>query len=182
LAATQFRAPLRRKTMRRTLILIGLSLAALPLVAQTPPDGKAAFARLKSLVGDWQGRVETPSGPPAQVEFRLTGNGSALVERLFPGTEHEMLTVYHMDGAELVLTHYCAMANQPRMKLVEGGAEGELRFEFAGGDNVDPKTSLHMHAGRVVLDKDSYESEWTVFSSGASAGSKRFFMRRDKTQ
>jgi hypothetical protein len=62
-------------------------LALIPpvgVLAQTAPpaDAKAAFDRLKTLVGDWDGRVTTPDGPPARVEFRLAGNGSALVERL----------------------------------------------------------------------------------------------------
>ena len=72
-------------------------------------------------MGDWDGHVTSPDGPPARVEFRLAGNGSALVERLFPGTDHEMVSIYHLVGSDLVLTHYCAMANQPRMKLVAGG-------------------------------------------------------------
>jgi hypothetical protein len=165
----------------------GAVAAALLLVAcggfasaQTPaPDGKAAFDRLKTLVGDWDGSVTTPDGPKARVEFRLAGNGSALVERLFPGTDHEMVSVYHLVGGDLVLTHYCAMGNQPRMKLVAGGQAGDLVFDFAGGDNVDPKTTTHMHGGRfTVKDKDSYEADWQVMSQGKAAGNNRFFMKR----
>jgi hypothetical protein len=157
-----------------------LALVVGPVHAQTAgPDGKAAFDRLKTLVGDWEGHVTTPDGPKARVEFRLAGNGSALVERLFPGTDHEMVTVYHLSGRDLVLTHYCAMANQPRMKLVAGGQEGEIVFDFDGGDNVDPKTTTHMHGGRITLkDKDAYEADWQVVSQGKPAGNNRFFMER----
>ena len=130
-------------------------------------------------MGDWDGHVTTPEGPAARVEFRLAGNGSALVERLFPGTDHEMVSIYHMVGSDLVLTHYCAMANQPRMKLVAGGKGGDLAFEFAGGDNVDPATTLHMHAGRfTVTGADSYEADWQVYGQGKPAGNNRFFMKR----
>ena len=40
----------------------------------------------------------------------------------FPGTGHAMTTVYHLDGRDLVLTHYCMGGNQPRMraKTTEG--------------------------------------------------------------
>jgi hypothetical protein len=142
-------------------------------------DGPAAFARLKALAGDFEGHVTTPEGPAARVEFRLAGNGSALVERLFAGTEHEMVTVYHLSGGDLVLTHYCAMANQPRMKLVAGGGDGDLVFDFTGGDNVDPKATTHMHGGRMSLKgADAYESDWQVMSAGKPAGSNRFFMKR----
>jgi hypothetical protein len=142
-------------------------------------DPKAAFDRLKTLVGDWDGHVTSPEGPAARVEFRLAGNGSALVERLFPGTAHEMVSIYHMAGSDLVLTHYCAMANQPRMKLVAGGSSGDLAFDFTGGDNVDPSTSVHMHSGRFsVTSTESYEADWEVFGQGKPSGHNRFFMKR----
>ena len=76
-------------------------------------------------------------------------------------------------------THYCAMANQPRMKLTAGGTSGDLVFDFAGGDNVDPKTTTHMHGGRfVVKDANSYEADWGIVSEGKPAGNNRFFMKR----
>jgi hypothetical protein len=101
------------------------------------------------------------------------------VERLFPGTDHEMVSIYHLAGGDLVLTHYCAMANQPRMKLVSGGSEGDLVFDFTGGDNVDPMTTTHMHSGRFNLkEADAYEADWSVSSAGKTAGTNRFFMKR----
>jgi len=167
---------------------VALLLALAPLSAQageiptqaknSAPDGKAAFARLQTLAGDWEGHTDTPDGEPVRVEFRLSGNGSSVVERLFPGTDHEMVTVYHMAGSELVLTHYCAMANQPRMKLVSGGSAGELVFDFTGGDNIDPATTTHMHTGRMTLSGDAYEGAWTVHEDGRAVGSHRFFMKR----
>ena len=151
-------------------------------LAATAADGPKAFERLKTLVGDWEGHVTSPDGPKTRVEFRLVGNGSALVERLFPGTDHEMVSVYHLVGSELVLTHYCAMANQPRMKLAAGGHQGDLVFEFAGGSNIDPETTTHMHGGRfAVKDPNSYEAEWRIVSQGKPAGSNRFFMERAAT-
>ena len=82
-----------------------------------------------------------------------------------------MVSIYHLVGDDLVLTHYCAMANQPRMKLVAGGAWGDLVFDFAGGDNVDPKTTMHMHGGRIaVTDPSSFEADWQVMSEGKLAG------------
>ncbi len=29
-----------------------------------------------------------------------------------------MITMFHMDGDRLLMTHYCGAGNQPRMKLV----------------------------------------------------------------
>jgi hypothetical protein len=169
----------RRSGAAAAALLLVLSATGLQAQAPPAPDGQAAFGRLKTLVGDFEGHVTTPEGPAARVEFRLAGNGSALVERLFPGSAHEMVSIYHLVGSDLVLTHYCAMANQPRMKLVAGGLEGDLVFDFVSGDNVDPKTTTHMHGGRfTVKDKDSYEADWEVMSLGKPAGSNRFFMKR----
>ena len=48
--------------------------------------------------------------------IKVTAGGSAVHETLFPGSAHEMVSVYHLDGADLVMTHFCALGNQPRMK------------------------------------------------------------------
>jgi len=168
-----------RPSAVKAALVVLLALAPLPAHAESPAaDPVAAFARLKALVGRWEGHVTTPDGPAAQVEFRLSGNGSTLVERAFPGTDHEMISVYHMAGGELVLTHYCAMANQPRMKLVAGGAEGDLVFDFAGGDNIDPATTTHMHAGRLAIAGDRFEGTWSVHSNGEPVGTNQFYMER----
>jgi hypothetical protein len=164
---------------RALLCLISAALLAQPVLAEGPAaDGKAAFTRLKTLVGDWEGPGPVAGGPRARVEYRLTSNGTALAERLFPGTPHEMMTVYYMDGNDLVLTHYC-VGNQPHMKLVSGGAQGELKFDFASGSNLDVKKDSHMHAATFKsLDGDRYEAEWTSMADGKLAGSHSFAMTR----
>lgn len=146
-------------------------------------DGKAALERLKTLAGEWRGHVVTEDGPPAEVVYSLTAGGSTVTERLFPGTAHEMVTMYHLDGNDLVLTHYCAMGNQPRMKLAQatGTDPVELRFDFAGGTNMDPAKDAHMHSGRVTLrGADRLEAEWAVYDKGKQTGSNRFFLDRVK--
>ncbi|MCK7511304.1 MAG: hypothetical protein MZV70_49445 [Desulfobacterales bacterium] len=61
--------------------------------------------------------MDKDNGPAVSVTYRITANGSVVLETLFPGTDHEMLTLYHLDNDRLGLTHYCAMGNQPRMEL-----------------------------------------------------------------
>ena len=78
------------------------------------------------------------------MSYRVTGAGSALVETQFPGSPHEMVTVYYVDGNDLVLTHYCAARNQPRMKLVRA-TDTDLVFEFTGRSNLDPAKDMHTH-------------------------------------
>jgi hypothetical protein len=144
------------------------------------PVGVAAFERLKALAGEWSGHVQKPDGPKATVQYRVASNGSVVMETLFPGTDHEMISMYHLDGQELVLTHYCAMANQPRMRLAPAASSGdELRFEFAGGTNLDVQKSTHVHDGRIAFKgADRLEAEWTVYNDGKPAGANKFFLTR----
>jgi hypothetical protein len=148
--------------------------------AATRPAGVAAFERLKALAGEWSGHVQKPDGPKATVQYRVASNGSVVMETLFPGTDHEMISMYHLDGHELVLTHYCAMANQPRMRLASASSSSdELRFEFVGGTNLDAQKSTHVHDGRIAFKGgDRLEAEWTVYSEGKPAGANKFFLTR----
>ena len=50
------------------------------------------------------------------LSYELIAGGTALVERERTDKTPEMLTVYHLDGKRLVLTHYCMAGNQPRME------------------------------------------------------------------
>jgi hypothetical protein len=102
-------------------------------------------------------------------------------ETLFPGTPHEMRSVCFLDGGELVLTHYCAMGNQPRMKLSPASTDRTLVFDFAGGTNVDPAKDVHIHSGRIQLTgPDALETEWTVWGGGKQTGTNRFVLARKK--
>jgi hypothetical protein len=117
---------------------------------------------------------------PVEVDYRLTGGGTAVVETRFKGTPHEMVTVYHCDGPDIVLTHYCAAGNQPRMRLATPGAR-ELVFEFDGGTNLDPKKDGHMHVGRLELvDADHLKTRWSYYSGGKLDHDAQFEIARVK--
>ena len=76
------------------------------------------FEKLKTLVGTWESPME--GGKSFTVTYRLVSNGTVLMEE--SGME-EMVTMYHPDGDSVMLTHYCAGNNQPRMRaagLMEG--------------------------------------------------------------
>lgn len=171
----------RAAAVRALGVLLALSAGAAGAnAAPNPGDDPApatpqqAFEQLKGLQGDWQ----SPDG--IAVSVRTTGGGSAVTETLFPGTPHEMMSVYHMDGANLVLTHYCSGGNQPRMML-EDTKGGRLTFGYAGGSNIGAATS-HIHQGWIaVKDADHYDAEWTSFSGGKPDGDSRMFrMTRKK--
>jgi hypothetical protein len=126
---------------------------------------RAAFETLKGLVGTWEGQAH---GESITVIFKLTGAGSALVETQFPDSPHEMVSVYHLDGDDLRMTHYCAAGNQPRVKLDRQASKADdLVFAFDGGSNLDPARDLHIHDVRItVKDADHIRSRWVAYANG----------------
>ena len=148
------------------LISAGLLLAALPLSAGEI-DAKAAFARLRTMAGEWQ--ADTSMGK-ARLTYELIGGGTALVEResFEKMPEMSMETVYHLDGERLLLTHYCMVGNQPRM-IARGyrPETGELRFEFLDATNLASPAAGHMHnASMRLVDDKHFTSDWEFFENG----------------
>ncbi len=156
-----------------------LAVAAAPGCASTPaaPPGPAeagrdesaaAFERLKGLAGSWQGSFGMGGEPggTAEVTWRVTSGGTSVEEVLFGGSPHEMVTMYHLDGSRLLLTHYCAAGNQPTMVLGPGVGDGTLRFEFLRGTNMAPGDG-HMHRAALDLSEEGrVKATWTFFENG----------------
>jgi hypothetical protein len=150
------------------LALVALAAAAPPPPARPAPKAPSAgLERLKALAGDWVAAEDGEMFKKGDLvsRYAVTGAGSAVVETVFPGSEHEMVTVYHADGPDVVLTHYC-MGNQPRMRARDA-AGPRFDFTFDGGTNIDPARDRHMHSARVeILGADEIRSEWTETAAG----------------
>ena len=145
-------------------------------------DAKAAFARLKTLGGDWK-VTSTEEGHHASnlmENFKVTAAGSALMETQHAGTAHEMVTMYHLDGDDLKVTHYCAAGNQPRLKYDRKGSKPDLySFVFDGGTNLDPAKDMHIHSFRLAfLDGGKVEADWEAYMDGKKAMSTKFNLSR----
>ena len=149
------------------LLFVGLFMAYAGEPPNLPYSGSKGFERMKELVGAWEGTSNMPKeGEKVRVEYRLSSAGSSIVETLFPGTAHEMISVYYDNKGHLSMTHYCALRNQPRLKLQDADAKN-LQFMFAGGDNIDPRKDAHMHALTIsFIDKDHIVQKWTLFVDG----------------
>lgn len=133
--------------------LLALALATTTtLTAHAATTAADAFASLKKLAGDWRGPAMMKGMPQAHSVFRITGGGSAVQETIFGGTPMEMLSVYHMDKGNLVMTHYCMLGNQPHVKLnTRKSTATELVFDFVGGTNLNPRRDNHMHSMTLTL-------------------------------
>jgi hypothetical protein len=150
--------------MRRLVVCLVLPLA-LQLAAHggekngklPAPPTNSGLETMKKLAGTWLA-ADKDGKPTDQVVsiIKVTAGGSAVHETLFPGQPHEMVSIYTADGADLVMTHYCVLGNQPRMKADPKAPANQIRFQFAGGSNLDPKKDKHMHAATLTIVDDSH--------------------------
>jgi hypothetical protein len=135
------------------------------------------------LEGQWKGTATHGDEEivEAQVNYHVTTAGSAVLETLFVGAPHEMLTVYHLDGEVLVSTHYCALGNQPTMKLIKSTAPNMFAFECTGVRNVKSENDAHMHAvSHKLLDSNHIKSDWTLFKEGQPAHTAKLDFHRSE--
>ena len=136
-------------------------------------DAASAMAFLTSTAGEWQSGPQHEHGGPAPaarnslVSVKTKAAGSAVVNTYAAGTPGEMETIFHMDGDQLLLTHYCALQNAPVLRFVKSNKPGELKFVFQGGTNFDPKVDAHLHESTwQIKDKDTIDQSSTVFANG----------------
>jgi len=137
-------------------------------------DAKSAAAspsqleRMKKLAGTWV-EADKDGKPTDKVVsiIKVTAGGSAVQETIFPGQPMEMVSIYHMDKNDLVMTHYCMLGNQPRMKADPKSPANQIRFNFDGGTNFDPKKDMHMHEGTLTfIDDDHIEFSGAAWVDG----------------
>lgn len=159
-----------------------LAVAASEESGEKGVDPEAAFEELKKLAGHWEGTHTRKDGPPDAVSYRVTANGTILIEREHPGGEDEMVSVYHMDGDNLVRKHYCILGNQPEMKLdTANSTASTLRFVFTGATNLKSEDDLHVHEGEIrLVGQDALELAWAVYEGGEKMGTNAFFLSRKK--
>ncbi len=143
-------------------------------------DARAAFESLKKLAGDWQLHVDTTDSAPMSARYRVTSAGSVVEEVWFSGSDREMVSMYHMNGKELVMTHSCAAGNQPRIRFNQAQSRPEeLSFDFTGGSNMDPAVDGHMHSGRILFKDDAHvDHERVGYVSAKPSATKRFILTR----
>jgi hypothetical protein len=143
----------------------------------------AGLNRFKQLAGEWEGKEVAghEAGADVRASYKVTSAGSAVAETLFPGTPHEMITMIHEDGDALVLTHYCALGNQPHLKASDKAEGDQIVFKFAGGTNMKSDKDPHMHeVTYTFIDNNTFKSEWTHYNDGAAAGKAVFEFKRKK--
>ncbi|HKQ78089.1 MAG TPA: hypothetical protein VJ810_30605 [Blastocatellia bacterium] len=140
------------------------ALSAPSTSAQSP--AAAGFEKLKSLVGEWQSK--SPDGQSVTVSYQILSGGVALMETLKPANEPGMVSIYHIDGADLRMTHFCTAGNQPRMRAkAPSGEIKQLRFVFVDATNLAKSSDDHIRGLTITFqDKDHITQEWAVREGG----------------
>lgn len=177
--------------MKSLIALVGLSACAAFVLAEPPKNGAEAasaskqecctasggrassevaakFEKMKKLAGVWQSEGAAKDGnPEATVIYRVVSAGSAVAEYTMPGTDHEMVTMYHLDGDSILATHYCALGNQPRMRSKAGGSSDVLAFDFIDGTNMASPNDMHIHSLTMTFaDDDHVTAAWRAYQDG----------------
>ncbi len=171
--------------MKSLKVLLAIAICAsyaIPLRSNFGAEGQtsdAAFIKLKSLTGEWQGTMkEDGTDTPATTSFRVVSDGSAILNILGAGTPHEMVTMFHMDGNDLLATHYCAVHNQPRFRYVASSQPNVLTFEFKDATNLARPSDPHMVGIKItILDANHHYEDWTFLANGKSETSRFEFHR-----
>ena len=149
--------------------------------------GSAEFERMKTLVGRWESEMPMPGGGGSKggngatitvaTEYRMAANGSVIVERNFPDTPKEMISVYHDRGGRLWMTHYCAKGNQPQMSLAKS-TDGVIALELVEG-SLDSPDESHMHSVSIAFNgSDEMSQTWTMYEGGKETMSHTMTYRR----
>lgn len=169
---------------RRMVVCFFLIVVALFAMAEEKKSAiapNASFDKMKTLQGAWVGTaVDGKEQFPANTRFQMVSDGSALMAWIGEGSPYEMVTIFHMDGPDLMATHYCAAHNQPRMVASPAGDANRLVFKFKDGTNIGPHDG-HMQGVAFVFDGPNHHiEEWTYRDGQGKLSTSKFDFERKK--
>jgi hypothetical protein len=140
-----------------------------------------ALEQIKSLAGDWTGTAEwsgARSGTyPMNASYYVTGNGSALVENLISEGAPVMTSVYHLDGADLRMTHFCGAQNQPRLKA-DRIDQRAIDFGFVDITNLKSPDGAHVHGLEMRFVDSNHITMTFLFQSGSKESREHIDLKR----
>ena len=93
-----------------------------------------------------------------------------------------MVTLFRMDQARLILTHYCVAKNQPRLEATRYENDGKkVHFTFESATNLKSRNQGHMDSAIYdFVDDDTFRSKWTWYQDGKETWMESFTLRRQK--
>jgi hypothetical protein len=150
------------KTFRYAVTIVFVLCA---VCAMAESNAQKSFDTLKALTGSWEGKNN--QGQSIRVSFRETAGGSALLSEIQGQGPENMISMFHLDGDRLLMTHYCGADNQPRMKATFSPDGKSIAFDFIDATNLSGPEMGHMHHAVFNMpDADHHTEEWTFLDHG----------------
>jgi len=169
-----------------TLAAAAVLITAIPAFADSPAQPREIYEWTSQLAGDWvladaeqqEGGTKTHASvvpmfgtDQVAMSFKLVGRGSTVQEDLLPGTERQMVTMYHCKDSScsaVKATHYCAKQNQPEFLASAGSSPRELVFECDMSTDLCQSWDAHIHRITHQLSEDglSLRSVYANFLNG----------------
>ena len=128
---------MRQAAIIATAIVCSLAGSAPAKAKDVTSSSSRQFKRIAKLAGEWQ----VQGHASLKIVFEPTAGGNVIVERWMHGKRMHSLTIYHLDGASLIATHYCPQGNQPRLAATVSD-DDEMRFTFLDATDLDPNESF----------------------------------------
>lgn len=154
-----------KPTSRLLLLFAGLALTFAAVTASAQTDAQKAFNAIKNMPGTWE--QQTPDGHTLTVTFKVVSGGSAVMSEIMDPHE-DMISMIHLDGPNrLLLTHYCAVGNQPRMAASFSPDGKVITFHYVDGTNMATPDAAHMKQMVLTLINDNHHTEqWSFAGQG----------------
>lgn len=144
---------------------VAITVVLCTSLALAESGAKKTFDSLKALEGTWEGKNR--QGQSLKVTFRETAGGSALLSEIHGMGPEDMVSMIHMDGDRLLMTHYCGAGNQPRMKATLAPDGKSVAFDFVDATNLARSEAGHMnHVVFAMPDSDHHTEEWSFIDHG----------------
>ena len=188
-------------------IMLGLCLAVpfgwlLPAAqstfAQSQPEPRQIYEWIKQLEGEWtlssvdrqEGGTKTHPSVVAlfgteqiAMNFKLVGRESTVQEDLLPGTQRQMVTMYHcLDSScsDVKATHYCAKKNQPEFLASTRSSASELVFDCDMSTELCQSWDGHIHriTHQLSADGTRLRSAYTNYLNGERTKDTVFHFQR----
>jgi hypothetical protein len=148
--------------MNRKYVVIASFVVLTVAAAAAQSAGQRSFNAVKALSGNWEGK--SSMGEAVQVSYKSTAGDSAVMGEIrshMHGKSEDMISMFHMDGDRLLLTHYCGAGNQPRMQASISADGKTITFDFVDATNLATPDTGHMQSVVFTFrDATHHSEEW----------------------
>ena len=156
-------------------------------VSAEQTESSKALGQIKALIGNWSGTFQWTGGRndsgSMNASYYVTGNGSAVVENLMNESTPVMTSVYHLDGGDLRMTHFCGVQNQPRLKARRiDPVHNAIDFEFVDATNLRSPDAPHVHGLEMRLIDPNHLTLTFLFQSGPVESREEINLKRTETR